>query len=49
MNKNYLLEKAIEIAKEHARSGNVRSVEIVLREVYEQLKKLGKDVEDEQE
>ncbi len=40
-----LLEKAIEIAKEYARSGNnTPSVEAVLERVYETLKKLNKQV-----
>ena len=45
MDKGYLLNEAIAIAKEHAKSGNVRYVEVVLEEVYNKLKELSKDAE----
>ena len=40
-----LLEKSVEIAKEHAKSGSTRSVESVLKGVYEELKKLNSDID----
>lgn len=43
--KSFLLKKAIKIAKAHAKSGNTRSVELVLRRVYEELKKINQELE----
>lgn len=41
-----LLDKALEVAKEHARSGNTTPVELVLRKVYEELKKIDEELGD---
>lgn len=43
--KGFLLEKAIEITKAHARGGNTRSAETVLKQVYEELKKINEEIE----
>ncbi len=40
-----LLDKAIEITKEYARSGYSRPVELVLENVYEKLKQLNQGIE----
>lgn len=37
---SWKLDQALEIAKAHANSGNIRPVEDVIREVYEILKEL---------
>lgn len=48
MSKLGLLEKAIEITKEYARSENkLQSVESVLEHVYEKLKQLNEDLKSE--
>ncbi len=36
----WAMAQALEVAKEHARSGNTRHVEVVLEQVYFLLKKL---------
>ena len=43
MTKASILDKAVEIAKEHARSGGGRSVEVVLERVYKTLERLSKE------
>lgn len=40
-----LLDKAVEITKEHARSGSTRTAETVLKFVYEELKKINQDLD----
>ena len=44
-NNTNLLEKALEITKAHARSGKTRNVELVLRKVFEELKKINEELE----
>lgn len=43
--KGSLLEKALKVAEAHAKSGNTRYVEIVLKQVYEELKKINEEIE----
>jgi hypothetical protein len=43
--KTNLLDKAIEIAKAYAQSGGPTPLDTILREVYEELKKLNSDSE----
>ena len=48
MSKYVILEKAIEITKEYARSENKgASVDLVLQSVYEKLKELNEDLKSE--
>ena len=48
VSKYSLLEKAVDIAKEYARSGNsTPSVEIILERVYKKLIELNEDVKSE--
>lgn len=44
MDNTYLLEKALEITKEYARSGGPVSAERVLENVYNKLKELSKEI-----
>jgi hypothetical protein len=45
--KGALLEKAVEIAKAHAKGGDSRNSALVLREVYEELKKINEELNEE--
>ena len=41
--KQWCLEKAIEITKEQARGGSTVDIALTLKELYEKLKELGED------
>jgi len=45
--KGALLEKAVEITKAHAEGGDSRNCATVLREVYEELKKINEELNGE--
>ncbi|MFH1832676.1 MAG: hypothetical protein ABH816_00725 [Candidatus Levyibacteriota bacterium] len=50
MSKFQLLEKAVDITKEYARSGsNTPLPDIILEQVYEKLKQLNNDLKNEDE
>lgn len=44
MTNQYILEKAIEITKEYARSGGPVSADFVLEKVYKKLQELAKEL-----
>ncbi len=45
MDKQILLERAVDITKEYAKSGHTRDIDKVLEEVYNKLKELAEDIE----
>ena len=45
--KHVLLEKATEIIKEAARSGNYNNLPLLLQNIYEKLKELNEDTREE--
>ncbi|MEK7502214.1 MAG: hypothetical protein AAB609_01690 [Patescibacteria group bacterium] len=45
--KTALLDKAIDIVKEYGRGGSTRIAELTLRQVYEELKRINQEIEQE--